>query len=138
MTDLTGVKPGDALYVTSGHYGTGEIVRVERVTPSGRIIAGTQTFGRDGWARGPIPSTRYRTQAVIATQGHFDKLTHASLATRLRNVDWDKQDLPTLRRVAAALAQGIVTGTAETAQQAPGAPEARVEPGLSEAKDAPP
>src|SRR5260221_4855887 len=105
MADLSSVKAGDKLYVKRGHYDTGRIVTVDRLTPSGRVIAGTQTFEKDGRLRGGDGWNR--TWAEVATQYHADKVEQAALANKMHRLCWETHSLATLRAVQALLAQGI-------------------------------
>lgn len=52
MSDLSDVKPGDKLFIKSGHYDRGHIEDVERITPTGRVIVKRGTFERSGRLRG--------------------------------------------------------------------------------------
>jgi hypothetical protein len=52
VTDLNGVKAGDSLFIKTGNYDKGRIVRVDRVTPTGRVIAGGSEFNPNGRKRG--------------------------------------------------------------------------------------
>jgi hypothetical protein len=113
MADLSSVRPGDKLYIKSGHYDVGRIGIVDRVTPTGRIISGSNTFEKNGRLRGQEGWTR--TWAEVATQTHFDKIEQAFLADKVRGTHWPAQPLAVLRQVLAILAQAGEARRAETA-----------------------
>lgn len=81
MTDEP-LKPGDML--AFAHYGLGEttyrLVKIDKITPSGRIVCGTTTLNPDLTIRGI--SNRYSRTDVTRVTPEIVELVKA---TRLRN-----------------------------------------------------
>lgn len=90
MIDLESVRPGDELFIQNLYSGVGSIVKVERITPSGRIVAGSYQFAKNGIARGTRSGFPGPTWAVVATDEHRKKIRRADVLASLSNVKWEK------------------------------------------------
>lgn len=101
MPDLSGVKPGDKLYIRERFGNIGSIAGVVKVTPGGRIVTANYVFDRHGRARGTRGFDL--VSAEPARPEHFEKVERARRANALRLRDWGKLSLATLRRIDAIL-----------------------------------
>ena len=100
MTDLSAIKVGDKLFIM-GRYNRGRIAEVERITPSGRVIAGTETFDRSGRRRGDSRSW-YLTRARPATEDDIASDYRFGLVEKLKGFDWNilkADDLKTINEI---------------------------------------
>lgn len=100
MSDLSNVKPGDVLYVWRNR-GHGDLIPVDRVTPSGRVIAGHYTFERTGYAQGERSVWSY-TYARLATQDDIASVKRDNLVAPIARFNaWSKLSPDDLNAVAA-------------------------------------
>ena len=97
MNDLSDVTVGTELFVTRG-YQQNWIEKVERITPTGRVITKTGTYDRDGYLRG---ERNYWTQARarIATKDDIAGIYRLGLVSKLKGVDWNKLSADDLKAV---------------------------------------
>lgn len=79
MSDLRGMKPGDEIFIGQP-WGPGRIVKVERVTPSGRVIAGGDTY----MPRGSMVGGRSWAQPV--EQHHRDHIERWELEHKAKQL----------------------------------------------------
>lgn len=92
------VKPGDEIYIPDcSMYGPGRIATVDRLTPSGRIIVGGQTFDPDGTERGQAGWRPVRI--CLPTDELREKIRRHDLLNKLKGVVWDIQPLAVLEQV---------------------------------------
>jgi hypothetical protein len=101
VSDLAGVKVGDKLFVTSRMYGSaGRIVRVGRITPSGRVITTVGEFNPNGRMRGAEMWARPATYDDIASLNRY------RLVQKLERFQlWDNLSADDLRAVSEIVAK---------------------------------
>jgi hypothetical protein len=101
MTELTGIKPGDTLFISNRW--SKWLDKVDRITPTGRVILknGTQ-FNPDGYQRGQTGWDR--TSARPATNDDIAGINRSHLVQKLSRFQWDKlgaEDLKAVGEIAA-------------------------------------
>lgn len=104
MNDLAGVKVGDQLFVKSGHYDKGNIVKVDRVTPSGRVITASGDFNPNGRRRGG--NGWLSTWARPATEDDIAGIYRYGLVQKLAEFRlWDKLSADDLKAASEIIAK---------------------------------
>lgn len=102
MSDLTGVKVGDKVFVSRGGYDRGHITTVKKITPSGRVITvNGSVYNQDGYRRGET-SAWHRTFARVATEDDIAGIYRYSLVEKFKSFDWNKcsaEDLKTINEI---------------------------------------
>lgn len=104
MTDLTNVKVGDKLFVKVGYYDKGQIIAVDRVTPTGRVITKVGQFNPDGRRRGD--SGWERASARPATEDDIAGIYRHGLVRALTEFrHWEKMTAADLKAAADLIAK---------------------------------
>jgi hypothetical protein len=106
---IAALKPGDRVAIERRMYGLAEAFfgRVERLTPSGRIVVQTRaeswTFSPDGWQRTSGHPYRLAELSPAKEQEILEAQERGRLSGRLNRTKWRDLPLETLRAVAALL-----------------------------------
>lgn len=101
---LKNLKAGDEVAIKNGdYYGGTSIQRVDRLTPSGRIVISKRTFEAAGYERGGHSFSWGRAKLLEPTQEVRDKIDAERLAEEFRAKNWREVPVAKLREVAAML-----------------------------------
>jgi len=101
MSDLAEAKVGDTLLVWSrwNKY----LTKVERVTPTGRVITKNAEFNPNGSIRGGSGSDR--AHACIASSDDIAGINRNHLVNKLWHFSWDKLNTDDLKTVGEIIAR---------------------------------
>lgn len=108
MSEFAGLKPGDEVAVETVWYGerTTAIEKIDKVTPSGRIVIGVDTFDPSGRERGVSGLGHWKTLRPLTAalrEKIKDEHERRLLISRLKKVSLTSLPLETLRRMVACL-----------------------------------
>lgn len=97
---LSGVKAGDTLFVVSRF--SKHLVKVERVTPTGRVITKNGEYNPNGRLRGAAGWDSPR--ARLATEDDIAGINRGNLVYKLERFQWGNLDAETLKKVCELIA----------------------------------
>ena len=106
---IAALRPGDEVVIDHGRYGAHnyEVHKVDKVTPSGRIVIGDRTFNPNGWERGGHQYHMLVIQEATPElrQRVIELKERAAILATIRRVNWHALPTAQLRAIAAILEQ---------------------------------
>jgi len=102
---LREVKVGDKIAVEYGQYGTGNyrIDKVDKITPTGRIVIENRTYDPEGQEMGKSNSYSRSYKLYPITQKVIDFIRTEKLLYEIKNTNWNTLNLEQLEAISKIL-----------------------------------